>query len=113
MLRQKAGIEGCKLMDLSVSGFDSFLARRWLFSFEIAPVDASEIVSRLNLDKSTSSSFPEILKNDIFLRKLQLMPSNESKVYSRSEKISQAGSSIVFAFDEPSRRGWILVGYQN
>ena len=84
-----------------------------LFSCGIGPVDASEIVSRLNLDKSTSSSFSEILKNDIFLRKLQLMPSKESKVYSRSEKNSQAGSSIVFAFDEPSRHGWILVGYQN
>lgn len=113
LLHRKTGIDGRALTNLNVSGFDSFLARRWLFSFEITSADASKLVSRLNLELLPTSDPSKILTEDLFLRRLTTVIPKAAKVYASREMRGQAVSSVHFAMDEQGQRGWILVSYQN
>lgn len=118
--RKHVGIASSEVSSMKAEGFDSFLARRWVFSFKVTPQGRDEIVSGLNLqirDRSNPVGSPE---EDMFFKHAKVpwiasLPRPEdSQTYVRaSEKGLSAVAWITFVYDPETGNAWLYKGYSN
>lgn len=106
--------------DVQAVGFDSFLARRWLYPFHVAPADAARIASALGLQESKDVDLRRSLERDVFFSGRPL--SSEMAVpegtrgYVRTSSDGPDDQSvewITMAVSERDQRAWLYVGYKN
>lgn len=118
-LRKLVGNNLPHASDVQAEGFNSFLSRRWLFSFHTTAAEVDAIAAALRLDHFEGIDLKHSLARDVFFSKraasLQLgVPGNEaSRSYARSDKHAQAGEWITLVYSEDSKRAWLYSGFQN
>lgn len=106
--------------DVQGVGFNSFLARRWLFSFRVTPADAARIASSLWLQENKEVDLRRSLGRDVFFSERPLTGGmavpEATKGYSRTFSDGPEDQSvewITLAVSEQNQRAWLYVGYQN
>ncbi|MGJ8642924.1 MAG: hypothetical protein ACSHX9_05910 [Luteolibacter sp.] len=111
------GIASEEISNLKVEGFDSFLARRWLFSFSIDQDGCDEIVSKLNL---LECGMAKPIQEDMFFKDkdipwLASLPRPEdSKIFiNASDATRKSVNWITFVYDPETGNARLYKGYQN
>jgi hypothetical protein len=101
-------------------GFDSFLARRWLYSFKVTPKGRDEIVSGLNLQIRDKSNPPGSPEEDMFFKNAKVpwlasLPCPEdSQTFERTTDTNETAVAwITFVYDPETGDAWLYKGYSN
>jgi hypothetical protein len=104
---------------IEVAGFNSFIASRWLYTFEATEEDVVSIASSLKLEPSDEINLKESLGRDMFFseRAYPMKPNvpgkNVSLAYGRTEKCGQAVGWTTLVYSASSSRAWMYTGFQN
>lgn len=99
-------------------GLHSFLARRWMFHFQIDPVEAGEIVKKHALTQVPPFDFQEKISHDPFLREVSwardIRYRDTTLFYARTEDAADGQSSrwTYLMVDPDSSQAWFIQGYQ-
>ena len=102
--------------DIRVAGLNSFLARRWLFSFRIESAQIDDMLARHSLERTNYFDFRETIDHDVFFK--QVAWAKDAKFgtnalfYSRSE-MGVPSRWVRLVVDTNSSHAWFMIGYQN
>ncbi len=115
---QLVGVADEHASGIRVTGFNSFLARRWFLEFRIAPEHAGRIVSELGLEEVGPIDLQSRLKGDALWKStspavLDAPGRDGTRCYRKVYSGDEPAEWITFVFRESDQRAWFYSGYQN
>lgn len=115
--RSLVGVAAEQASEIEVSGFNSFLASRWLLSFKLAPEHVPAIVSRWGLKEIPPIPLRDRLRSDLLAASgaAQNAPGAEGTrcFVSTTETGDSSVSWITLVVRESDSRVWFFEGHQN
>jgi len=103
------------VQDIKVAGLNSFLARRWLFSFTIDRGQVGDIVRKHALIQTNSLDFQKIIDGDTFLKRVawarNVSCNSNAIFYVRMDADTSWWTCL--AVNTNTTRACFLTGYQN
>ena len=118
-LAKVTGGTGARFADVQVMGFNSFLASRWLYSFEATEEDVVSIASSLRLETFEGIDLKASLERDVFFSSRPLpiadhVPGEEASLaYASSEEHGQSVEWTTLVYSDSAKRAWLFKGFQN
>lgn len=117
---QMVGVAGDHASGIQVAGFDSFLARRWLLSFQFPPDQIPAMVTRWELKEVDPISLRDRLRSDAALGAsdsplIRDAPGSEGIRCYEWHRGGAAGSGewITLVSRDADQKVWFYRGYQN
>ena len=108
-----------QVSDVEVTGFDSFLARRWLVSFRVPEAQVAGIAADLGLEECTDVDLRTSLRKDPhFAAKAPVVierapGAGEARAFKRVDHPGQAVEWMTLVYSAAAGRAWLFSGYQN
>lgn len=113
------GSEADSVSKIQVTGFNQFLARRWLISFNASMQQITSIASSLELEENTDFDLRASITKDPFFSKSSNAVVDEIPStgilhrFARTKRNDQANHWIHLLYSESLQKAWIYRGYQN
>ena len=102
--------------DIRVAGVNSFLAKRWLLWFHLAPGDLQKIVNRQHLVESEPFDLREIVQRDVFLKQIpwgtSIPTPKPARFFKMRQKTEQSSSGVFLMYDPLTSQAWFLSSFQ-
>lgn len=103
--------------DVHARGFNAFLASRWLVQFETEAKDLQNIVSRHELAEVEPFDLPAMLRQDVFLSRLEGMDpipvTKPARFFKRKSRQGQADKALFLVYDPATTQAWFVQSSQN
>jgi hypothetical protein len=107
------------ITDVQATGFSSFLASRWLFSFRLPEQQVDFVAAQLELQEQTGIDLKKSLEADqLFSQNApdtvkQIPESGKSRSFKRYKQLNQSATWVTLVYSPEAQKAWLYLGYQN